>query len=789
MKIKFENFIYYGSKNFEIPDEGLYLLHGKNGSGKSTILKGICHAFFGNIEKPYKHGTKECTVYLEYKDLVIKRHNNPSYLIVQYKGDKYEGKSAQGVINDYLGLDKHSFVSSSWFKDSLGSSIISLPPCEQLEFIEKIIFESSNHKKYLDGTNSKIKTLKDEILRLEGEINAYEKEISTKNVEPITDEYIEEVKNNISSLKKQDDEYSSTIYECSKFIKLNRQKSDRLKNEIERQKKVKEKLQSLETNINSLEEELSDLSKKVMTEDELQENESKISLCKDEIFNLKSFLKYKEYLDNYKKLKDNYLSEKDDKIFKLKEQLDNIGQPDELQKKLEKQKDHENYMTILKTTFSKFKKLYPDQKINSVIEICSFITEKIEDKVEILKELQTQLYKSSSVYQTSHNCPSCNESLIFNDTELVVGDENEFDGHIIQKYQKELRQKHYLEFILRDFKYFSKMYKSSKNNDLREKLFESKKIIQNIEDIENEKVPNSILEFKNKVLDMKKNIPKGFKFNGNIETKINKLNEELESLKEIKSVGWIERSRFIRKEKNLKSARIDLIKYQKSVNNSDLDSELQNVEKEIDSMNENIFEYQNLRNSIMKELQEYSSAERKIKEYEDYMKLKNTLDRLISEYKELNLDCKSYLRFRDCLKKAKLLAVEDMVRIINNHSKKYLESMFSEPIDIKLYIDYTSDTLKIKNKMIYNGEVYSKLNEFSHGERQRIVLCFLLSVNDALGSKILMLDESFTNVDHETYTEIISSLKNFNLDKLTLVVSQKIYKGIFDNHFHFKKLF
>lgn len=790
MKIKFDNFRYYESKTLEIPDEGVFLLHGDNGTGKSTILKGISHAFFGNIDKPYRHGKKECTVQLEYKDLNIKRHNNPSFLIVYYKGDKYEGKSAQGVINDYLGLDKNSFASSSWFKDPIGSAIISLPPCEQLQFIEKIIFENSNSRKYLDYTNLKIKRLKDEIIHLEGEISAYENELSTNEVEPIEKEYIDEIKENINSLREQDEEYSSTIEDCTNVIEMNRQKIKKLTNELHRQEKVRKKITMIDNNITSLEEELSNLSENVMSEEELEDNENKICSVRDEIFNLECYSKYQEYLQDYKKLKDDYQSEKNSKLLELKKQLEEFGSSSELREELKNQKNPEDYLTMLRISFSKFKKIFPDEKINSTKKICSFLSEKIDEKIDILQELQNNLYKSSDIYQSSHNCPSCNNSLVFQELELVLGEEIQDAEFVIQKYQKELRLKHYLEFILKDIRQFSRLYHSSKNDDLRDNLQKVENIERKIIDIENQKLPRSILEFKNKVLDMKKTVPKGFKFEGDTSLKISDLKDELDKFNDIKNIGWIERSNFIRKNKTLKSLKIELSKYEKSINSEcDYNIEIEKLEKENEEMNKTIFQYQNYRTDIITELRGYSGIEQHIKDYEKYMKLKNILDNLNHKYDEVNILCRSHLRFRECLKKAKLVAVEDIINILNHNSKKYLDSMFTEPIDIRLYIDYSSDTLKIKNKMIFNGEIYSKLSDFSHGERQKIVLCFLLALNDCLGSQILMLDESFTNIDYDKYLEVISFLKDVCNDKLVIVVSQKICKGIFDKHFHFNKIF
>jgi DNA repair exonuclease SbcCD ATPase subunit len=97
------NFRCYSYKKIELPDEGIILLYGTSGKGKTSILKAINYALFGKETRCVKHNEKKCSVEFTFKDLHIYRTNKPcSYLKVQIK-DKdeekiYEGDAAQDII-------------------------------------------------------------------------------------------------------------------------------------------------------------------------------------------------------------------------------------------------------------------------------------------------------------------------------------------------------------------------------------------------------------------------------------------------------------------------------------------------------------------------------------------------------------------------------------------------------------------------------------------------------------------------------------------------------------------
>ena len=65
MKIKLENFRCYENKEYDLGDNGLILISGASGTGKSTILNAIYFCLFGEGNKVVSHGKTSCKVEME----------------------------------------------------------------------------------------------------------------------------------------------------------------------------------------------------------------------------------------------------------------------------------------------------------------------------------------------------------------------------------------------------------------------------------------------------------------------------------------------------------------------------------------------------------------------------------------------------------------------------------------------------------------------------------------------------------------------------------------------------
>jgi exonuclease SbcC len=137
-----------------------------------------------------------------------------------------------------------------------------------------------------------------------------------------------------------------------------------------------------------------------------------------------------------------------------------------------------------------------------------------------------------------------------------------------------------------------------------------------------------------------------------------------------------------------------------------------------------------------------------------------------------------FMGLKDMLARAEVLAVDNVVSTINEHTAYYLDTFFG---DHKLSaVIGTSPEAKFANTIEYKGNEYAGVTELSGGEFDRVTLASVCGVNAMMNSPILILDESLSSLDAETNTEIINFLHELSENKLILVCSHEAVTGIFD---------
>ena len=132
---------------FDFGSEGISLLSGHSGKGKSTILQGIYYALFGTGSKITMVGKKSSIVDLEFDDIKITRSKNPTKLVVN---DVYESDEAQQIINKKFG---DMFDVTGYIPQNALKSFILMNPMDKLAFLEKFAFTDVN----LPGLKAKCK--------------------------------------------------------------------------------------------------------------------------------------------------------------------------------------------------------------------------------------------------------------------------------------------------------------------------------------------------------------------------------------------------------------------------------------------------------------------------------------------------------------------------------------------------------------------------------------------------------------------------------------------------------
>ena len=138
MKVRLKNFKCYDDETFDFGDNGLALLSGSSGQGKSSIIHGIYFALFGGGTKVVSYGKSSCLVELEFDGLTISRTKRPNRLIVN---DIYEDQAGQDIINNKFG---DTFEVTGYVAQNALNSFILMSPIEKLAFLEKFAFKDIN---------------------------------------------------------------------------------------------------------------------------------------------------------------------------------------------------------------------------------------------------------------------------------------------------------------------------------------------------------------------------------------------------------------------------------------------------------------------------------------------------------------------------------------------------------------------------------------------------------------------------------------------------------------------
>nr|QBK86989.1 MAG: chromosome segregation ATPase [Marseillevirus LCMAC103] len=143
-----------------------------------------------------------------------------------------------------------------------------------------------------------------------------------------------------------------------------------------------------------------------------------------------------------------------------------------------------------------------------------------------------------------------------------------------------------------------------------------------------------------------------------------------------------------------------------------------------------------------------------------------------------------YAGLAEVCRKADNVATANSIAVINKNATVYTERMFDDAISVRLVRHKTTKKgerrFKLNTEVMYKGSNYASLDQLSGGERQRCNLAFILAVNDVVGSPVLLLDECLNNLDGQTNSDILLFLKGVCAEKLILVVAHEALKANFD---------
>lgn len=386
MEVKIKNFRCIKKKNY-IFDNGITLIKGNSGIGKSTIFDAIRWCLYGQIKNiyPFNDKVKETKITLKLGNIKLCRTKPPEMIVVKIGDDLFSGNEAQAII-DKIFSSKNLWMSSSYIVQDERNPLLYFSNQDKMEIIKEFVFGDSNSSPeiYKNKIKEYLKNIEEEILKLSGK-SEYQRKIMNEKIkifqemeeiEPIKD--IQEIKNNIKNYEK-------------KII------------QIDRSNEYREKFNTIKTKI-----EIEDL-------DLLSKIESYKSI--------KNKIKEKVYItqEEIEKMKMDNIKYKNCKNFL--ESIDIKYNKDIVYKKIENLKIKVEKYNLEMSEYEKYCKDYEKYKeYEDIIESCNENLEKLNEYRKLCDNLNIN-YDNLNIDNLQYNiykCPCCSSNLILDYDKLLI---------------------------------------------------------------------------------------------------------------------------------------------------------------------------------------------------------------------------------------------------------------------------------------------------------------------------------------------------------------------------------
>lgn len=710
----------------KLGDNGIFLITGDTGSGKTTIFDAISFALFGEVSgsnrpvaslrSDFSEQDIETFVELEFthKNQKYKIRRNPTYQRLKKKGDGFTttsadaslqygeniitgSKNVDNKIEEILGINAKQFKQISMLAQGEFFKILFAESKERTEIFRKI-FDTDIYNIITKKLGEKTKIVKEELQQLKDffVVNTANIIFQEKNLQINSKELNELIAKNI-------------LEELEKEIKLNTEICDNIEKNIEEQEKK----------TNKLEEELKaqiQKNEKIDIYNLLKQKREELNQKQEKIEETKIQIQKSQEIANVVKPKEEKLLESQNEIEKAKQEL----------KKLEKQianKEIEGQPQKLKSVSEYEQKLKEYEKIN---------IEYIEKEDEFFREQAGILAEK---LEKNKPCPVCGS---LEHPHIAQKSENVLTKEELDKLKNKLEENHKKLLQIRD-------------NIAKER----EELIKNI----------TLKEEKEKQLDEKEKKQKAIK-------------EEYE--KTYKKLGFDTEEQYkksILNKNQIEKLTKEIEQYNKDITINDtkikeIEQEVKNLKKE--DLTEKTFELRNQKNQL-DELRKIQTKQKGI--YDNNNRILQLLSKnekeLSKKIEEFNIVEELYKTSSGTLYGKKRIEFEQYVQttyfdMIIVEANKRLLNMTENRFQLirKESSEKVSDRLGLELEVIdnYNGKKRD-VKSLSGGEAFKAALSLALGLSDIIQSysggiiiDTMFIDEGFGSLDTESREQAINTL-------------------------------
>ena len=813
MKIRLENFLCYADRTFEFGSEGLTLISGPSGAGKTSILRGIFFALFGDGTKLQAYGKTSAKVELDFDEMKIVRTKRPNRLVVN---DTYEDQAGQEIINKYFG---DTFKTSGYIQQNNLTSFILKSPRDKLEMLEHFTCKDVR-------IGSMKKRLKVELTRRRDEVTSISSNLRmiTKLIEET--EVPKVVRFPVQCKKSSRDRVAKNTRvrhnNCNVRISKAEKKKQRVHTELIATKVLNAELIGRTNQLIVLNERYKVLQDKLKKLDGSDGNlEKYIELleavtARQELYDLR--VRYNERQNELKQMEHIEKEARERELTSLRKDLYVLYSKEDLRSTIsDTVTSIEDFTKIRQLGKDMYELRYDPDELEKTRQKVASIQESLEEAQEKFRKLE--------LARDSHQCPSCSSILRLYEGQLTLCPDT---GHIGDDPQKLENAEENVRILSAKLKHTKRtLIEQERNSKLHEKYKAQQQELLTL--YENHESRSSVDEFLTTLKDDLEYLREYKATQKALSKKIKhlaaqeKMSETCRVLKKkVISIGAqlqqmeIESKQgedleiedrkqleiLIDREKELRRQYNSLIETKTEVESSQKrhEVEIQAVREKHKSRFKKVRpcelmerwgkKYEDEITSLLEERQRHVMTLEKIdlwQRYEERRKSYESLESRATKLKKKEYDARqrygSVMTLKEKILEAESLAMLHIIEIINTHARSFLDVFFPDnPISVQLKpFKTTKKSIKpsISVQIEYKG-MECDLMMLSGGELSRVVLAYTLALAEMFNTPLLLLDECTASLDQDMTGVVFDGIReNFN-GKLTLIIAHQVISGTFD---------